>query len=349
MPNYSIPGVAVSRTRARLLGVVVVALIAALVVAWYAYSHAPVADRVRIQLRTSEIGDGIVAGTTVRLDGVPVGRITAVQPVDQGRQLLSLDLDRTQTLELTDTLSVDYAPENLFGISAVTVHPGTGGLPLRAGMVIDLGGRVDDVTMGALLRSLTDTSTQVLTPKLTELLTQFSSDLRAFAPMLRAVVTLARTVSDTQRYPSSFLIDQYGSFLRGFGDFSSATFKLFDSIMNIEVFVNDRAKYDASVNMIANQTFPAVGALADTLGTYFGSAADMFAPLLSAMAAMVPDPAAAQANLSELIDRLDRMFAAGPDGSAINVAVTLRGVPGVAIPLLGQQAFAALTAPGASR
>ncbi|WP_162958312.1 MlaD family protein [Nocardia yunnanensis] len=338
-----------SRTGARLLSVLAVVLVAVLAVAWYAYSHTPDSARLRIQLRTSQIGDGIGPGTTVRLDGVAVGRITAVEPVDQGRQLLSVELDRSQTAGLTDALSVDYAPENLFGISAVTVHPGTGGTPLRPGMVIELGGRVDDVTMGALLRSLTDTATQVLTPKLTALLTQFSSDLRAFAPILRAVVTLARTVSDTQRYASSFLIDQYGSFLHGLGDFSSATFKLFDSIMNIEVFVNDRPKYDASVNMIANQTFPAVGALADALGKYFGPAADMLTPLLSAVAATVPDPAAAQANLTDLIDRLDRMFAPGPEGPAIDVAVTLRGVPGLAIPLLGQQAFAALTTPGAGR
>ncbi|MEV6773748.1 MlaD family protein [Nocardia sp. NPDC051030] len=346
MANYSMPGVTMTRVGSRLLGLVAFGLIIALGVAWYAYKHVPESDRMRIQLRTEQIGEGITPGTTVRLDGVAVGKITDVESIDQGRQLLSLDLDRSQASSLTDSFSVDYAPENLFGISAVTLRAAAGGTPLSEGTVVDLAGRVNDVTMGALLRSLTQTSTEVLTPKLTELLTQFNGDLRAFTPILETLVTLSRAIADTQKYPSSFLIDQYGAFFNGLGTFSSASFRLFDAIMNVEVFKNDREKFDSSIDMIANKAFPAIGAIGGVSGKHFTEMTDMFTPLLTAVAATVPNPTVSQAELTELIERLNRMFADGPNGPVVNVAVTLRGVPGIAVPLFGQQLFAALTAGG---
>ncbi|WP_084654309.1 MlaD family protein [Nocardia altamirensis] len=340
MPNYSMPGVAMTRRGSRILGAC--ALVTATVVGltWRGTLDDPDPARVRIQVRTEQIGEGVDAGTTVRMDGVRVGAIAAVTGIDQGRQLITLDLDRAETVSLTDTFTIDYAPDNLFGISALTLRRATGGTALREGAVIDLAGRhadrVTDVTMGRLLRALTETSTDVLTPTLTELITQFHRDLRAFTPLLEAIVTMSRTLAETQRYPVPYLLDQYSSFFGGLGVFASATFRLLNAIMNIEVFRNDRPAYDAFIAMIVDGVFPAIGTVGDAANAQLLGYADMLTPLLHAVAATVPDPRRSQAETAALIERLDRIFADTPDGPAVNVAVVLHGMPGLSAALLGQ-------------
>ncbi|MEU7144589.1 mammalian cell entry protein [Nocardia sp. NPDC046473] len=339
MPNYSMPGVSMTRRGSLVIGALALVTTAVVILGWRGVFDNADADRVRIQLHTEQIGEGVIPGTKVRMDGVTVGKIATIASAGQG-QLITLDLNRTETASLTDAFTVDYAPDNLFGISALTLRRATGGAALHEGTVIDLAGRnadkVTDVTMGSLLRSLTETSTEVLTPKLTELITRFNGDLHAFTPLLQSMVTLSRAVADTQRYPTPYLLDQYAALFGGLGSFTSATFRLLDAVMNIEVFVNDRAKFDAFIGMVVNDVFPAIGQVGDAARGQFLGYAQMLTPLLEAMAATVPDPQRTRAEGTELIDRLNRMFADTPDGPAVNVDVVLRGMPGIATPLFGQ-------------
>ncbi|MBL1079410.1 MCE family protein [Nocardia sp. 2] len=335
----------ITRTRARTAGALLAVAVVLVAAALNAYTDRAPAERIRIQLRTEQIGEGIVAGTSVRYDGVAVGTISEVAPADQGRQLLTLDLDRTQTASLTDALTVDYAPENLFGVSAVAVRRSTGGAPLHDGQLIDLAGKVSDVTMGALLRQLTTTATDVLTPELTELLAQINGDLRAFTPILQAVIMLNTAVADTQQYPVSYLLGRYSEFFDGFGEFTSATFKLAKAVMDIEVFVTERDRYNASIDMLRRGVLGGLAGTMNVLGTHFAAATDQLAPTVAALAATIADPATARAQLTETIERLHRLFADTPDGPTVNLAVTLKGIPAVGIPMLGQQAFTALTTP----
>ncbi|WP_194820188.1 MlaD family protein [Nocardia sp. XZ_19_385] len=345
MPQFTMPGVNISRVGARLTGILAVALAVCVGVAITAFDNAGDARNLRLQLRTDQVGDGVTTGTRIRFDGVEVGRVTAVDALGDAAQMLSVELDRTQVSALTDTLRVDYAPENLFGITSLALHSGVGGQPLRAGTVLDLTGRTTDLTMGTLLRSLTETSTEVFTPQLTALLTRVGSDLRAFTPILRAMVSLGRTVADTQQYLPSYLIDQYAQFLDGTGAFGSSTFVLLHSVLNIEAFVTDRPGYDAGVDMIANELFPTIATTLDTARKHLGGYADVAAPLLSAIAATVPTPGRSQAELSELLTRLDRIFAEAPEGPRVRVAMVLRTVPGLAVPLLGQSAALPVLSP----
>ncbi|MEU0507429.1 MlaD family protein [Nocardia sp. NPDC005998] len=346
MPNYGLPGVSMGRRGSHARGAAALVVAVAVTLAWTGYQHRPDGERMRVQLRTEQIGEGIIEGTSVRLDGVDIGTITDIASIGGGRQLITLDLDKAQTSGLTEDLGVEYAPENLFGISAITLERVDGGAPLRSGSVVDLAGananRVADATMGRLLRALTETSTEVFTPQFAEVLRTFSGDLQAFTPMLEAVIMLSRTVAETQRFPSSFLIDQYASFYGGLGTFTSATFELLATVLDIEVLQHDRSKYDASVTMVTDQAFPAIGSIGDIARQHFSGYIETFAPLVAAIAATVPNPGQSHAELTELIQRLDRIFADTPNGPTINAAITLRGVPGIAVPLLGQQGFAML-------
>ncbi|MEV0251533.1 mammalian cell entry protein [Nocardia sp. NPDC050712] len=348
MPNYTIPGVTMSRRGARTLGALALVAAAVAALTWRAGLDDRPDDLLRLHLRTEQIGQGVLPGTRVRLDGMLVGSVAEIEPVGQGQQLITLDLDRGQTASLTDTLSVDYAPENLFGVSAVTLRAATGGAPLRDGALVDLSGlnasKVNDVTMGELLRALTETSTDVLTPRLSELIHQFSGQLRSFTPLFEAILTLSTAVADTQRYPSDYLLDQYAAFFTGVGDFTGSTFRLVSDILNIEIFLRDRPRYDATIAMVTGGAFPAIGRVGAVAQHYLDGYTTALTPVVAALAATVPDPRRSKAEMDELITRLHAMFVQTPDGPALSVAVTLRGMPGLAVPLLGQQSYDALGA-----
>lgn len=353
MPNYGLPGVPMSRRGSRALGAAALALTVVAGLTWRAGLDDRPPDRFQVQLRTEQIGEGVIEGTRVRYDGVTVGEITEIAAVGEGRQLITLDLDKTQTASLTDAVTVDYAPENLFGISALTLRAAEGGAPLAEGALIDLAGahadKVTDVTMGSLLRALTETSTEVLTPRLSELLATVNSEMSSFAPLWEAIITLSRAVADTQRYPAPYLIDQYSAFFGGVGDFASATFRLLHSVMNIEIFLTDRPRYDATITMVVDGALPSIGTLGDAANRHLSPYTTESTPLVAALAATVPAPGRSRAEVTELIDRLNRLFSDTPDGPAVNVAVTLRGMPGLAVPLLGTSGFAALDGSGGAR
>ncbi|AHH18456.1 Mce family protein MceA [Nocardia nova SH22a] len=342
-------GTPLRRRGAVAIGAVVIAVAAATGFTVDHYTDRPPQHRLHITLRTEQLGEGIITGTDVRLDGVVVGSVDAIASLDRGRQLLTLDLDRNQLGGATDDLDVAYAPSNLFGISTVVLKQAGPGAPLRDGSILDMTGdrasRVRDETLSRLVRMLTETSVRVLTPQLTQLITQFGSDLQQFTPFLQSITVLATTAADTLRFLPSLLIDRYGSFAGGLGQFSSSTLQLLQAILHIPIFNTDHERFDATINMLADQALPGIAKTTDVSRTYFHGYTEMYTPTLQALANTVPTPAASHDQLAELLNRLDRIFRDTPQGPALDVQVVLRGLPGLSVPLFG----ASVAAQGGAR
>lgn len=339
MPIYGIPGVSTNKRRSQVTGVIALAVVAVVAISWIVVDRARGDDRMQVVLQTDRVGDGIASGTQVRLDGVNVGSIAAIESGESGRQLITLKLNPSQLFGVTDDLAIDYAPANLFGISEVELKRGQGGSPLRENAVIDLSGdhsaRVQDATMGALIRSLSQTSNEVLTPQLTETLTKVGANLRWFTPLIEAMIATGQNLADTQKYPISFLLGQYGSTLTGAAAMIDGTVKLLDRFKNIEVLRTQRDLFDTGVNTIAKDFFPALANTLFTAQSYLSGYADMLAPILNITSQMVPSPQLSGAQLREILARLDKSFIDTPDGPILNLALTLRGVPALSVPLLG--------------
>ncbi len=292
-----------------------------------------------MNLRTEQIGDGIVAGTQVRLDGVLVGEVGGIEPADRGTQRITLRLDGSRLRNIDASLGVDYAPANLFGISEVGLRRGPGGPPLHDGASLDLtgarAGAVYDATLGALIRSLSTVTTDVLTPNLVTLLDRLARDVGAFTPFLQAVVETFRTVAAVQKYDPSYLMRQYGAALAGGAPFVAATATLIEQINTIEVLRTDREHFDATVGAVVDRLFPAVSSTMNRAGAHLDAYTSMLVPLLSALAPMVAHPQRSSAQLRELLERLGATLPNTPDGPKLNLDVELRSVPAVSVPLLG--------------
>ncbi|MGX1806095.1 MlaD family protein [Nocardia sp. NPDC055321] len=296
-------------------------------------------ERLRLVLVTEQVGDGVVAGTPVRLDGVQVGSVESIDIGDAGRQQVTVRLDSDRLRGVTDSLHVSYAPSNLFGISELGIERWVGGTPLRDGQLIDLTGdraqRIQDVTMGNLIRSLSRTTTEVLTPELAETLATLAADLEAFTPLLEAMITTGRAVADTQQLPASFLLNQYASTLAGGAPMIAGTVQILDTLTNIDILQTRRPLFDVTIKTAVNELFPGLAGLLFTAQRYGTDYTDMATPLLTQLARTVPDPALSSAQLQELIARLNSAFTETPAGTALDLALTLRGMPAISVPLLG--------------
>ncbi|MGX1811801.1 MlaD family protein [Nocardia sp. NPDC055321] len=337
MPHYGMPGVQVDRRQALAAGAVITVVVTAIVVAWTVTSGLREPDRVPVTLRTERIGEGIRPGVDVRLDGLAAGTVDDIEPGERGTQYIRLRLDPEAARALDDSMLVDYAAANLFGISEIDLRRGAGGAPLRAGAVIDLTGpgaaKAYDATMGSLLRSLSQVTNDVLTPQLSNVLARIASDVGAFTPLLQSMVVLARTVADTRTVPLSEQFGAYGSTLDGVGVFAGAIVDVIGQAYRIDVLRTDRAKFDATIDMVVQRLFPALQNTLYHAADQFSEYAGMLAPILSGAAAMVPEPQRSSAELRALLDSLR---AAMPDtgaGPVLNVDLDLRLVPALAVPL----------------
>lgn len=346
MPTYGLPGTAITAKSARRTGALACVVAVVVAAVWVGHHAVRVDARMAVTLRTERIGDGVVAGAHVRLDGVGVGEVTGISSVGGGQQQITLRLDGSQLTGLTDALVVDYAPSNLFGISEIELRRGQGGAPLREGATIDLTGaaasRVSDVTMGTLIRSLGQATNHVLTPELTGVLTGLATDAKAFTPILEAIVMLGRAVADTQRYDPSFLIGQYASTLYGTADLAGATVDLLDHINNIEVLRTDQPLFDAGVTLLTDDLFPALTRLGHVGQRHYTGYSDMLTPLLSVTAQMVPTPQKSSAELRTILERIDNSFVDTPEGPVLQLELVLRGFPVLSSPLLGSLGTAAV-------
>jgi hypothetical protein len=339
MPAYALPGTEVGPLRARILGALAVVLTLLAVLVWRVAPAGVPDDQIRVALVVGEVGAGVGEGTDVRLDGVRVGSVDTIDFAGRSKQRIELTLSGSQLFGLTDALAVDYAPGNLFGISAIELHSAMGGAALVDGSTVDLTGRdaarVHDATLAALLKSTGQLTDEVLTPKLVELLGTVSRDLTAFTPLLEAIGTTARSYAETRQLPPSVLFEQFGSALTGLPPMLTGGLTLLHAeYTNKYLAVPDQLqRFGRMFEGVQYQLLPTVTRLLSTSQQYFGEILPMLSLVLDRLAASVSTPQRSAQQLSELLTRLDAAFQDTPDGPVLRAEVALDGVPGLAGPL----------------
>ncbi|NKX85911.1 MCE family protein [Nocardia coubleae] len=336
MPPYALPGTEVGPLRARVLGVCALLVALASVLAWQVWPESLAAEQIRVTLRTERVGAGIAPGTDVRLDGVRVGTVEAIAPAGRGREQLTLVLDRPQLFGLTDTVDVEFAPGNLFGISALNLVARPGGTELGNGSSVDLDdGRVRDATLAALLRSTGGLVEQVLTPKLAALLHTIAGDLRAFTPLLEALGATLRAYADTRELPPSELASSFGSVLAGMPPMLTGAVDVLEAAYTNEYLRSPAniARFGQFWGDMQYQLLPAVTALMTTARTHFGDMMPMATLLLDEVSATMGPTGRSADQLATLLERLGAAFRDTPDGPVLRVSVELDTVPGLAGPL----------------
>ncbi|WP_405494112.1 MlaD family protein [Nocardia sp. NBC_00511] len=338
MPAYALPGTEVGPRRARVLGACAIVLTVLGVTAWRVLPEREDPADLHVALLVSQVGEGVAAGTDVRLDGVQVGSVGGIESAGAAGQRIELRLNRSQLFGLTNSMTVDYVPGNLFGISAVELHPNAGGSALTDGTTVDLTadpGGVRDATLAALLKSTGRLTGEVLTPELSDVLAKVSHDVSAFTPLLRALGATARAFAETQQLPPDLLFDRFGSVLTGLPPILTGGIDvLHASYANSYLQTPEHlARFGQMWSDVQNQLLPvATGMLALSRG-YFAGLLPLGTLLLDQLSGSISTPEQSAQQLSELLTRLTDAFHETPDGPELNLAVELDVAPGLAGPL----------------
>ena len=320
MPAYFLPGTETGPRRARVLGLCALAVTLLVAVVWRLTPDRVPADEMHVVLLVGQVGEGVGPGTDVHLDGVKVGSVRAIELVGQARERIDLSLNKSQLFGLTNTLSLDYVPGNLFGISAVELHPNSGGRALMNNSTVDMtvgdSGRVQDATLAALLKGTGQLTADVLTPKLAGLLSTASHDLSAFTPLLQAIGSTARNFAETQQIPPSLLFDRFGATLTGLPPMLTGGLAVLQaSYTNSYLQTPEHlARFSKMWTNVQYQLLPAATQTLDIARTNFAGLMPIATVILDRMAGSVSTPDRSTRQLSELLARLDNGLHDTPDG-----------------------------------
>lgn len=191
----------------------IVAVVLAVVAALPARRPAGALD---LTLSTPTLGQGILVDSNVIMRGVPVGTITSIDR-HHGIVEVGMRLESNKIHGLTDSFGFDFRPENMFGVSALSLTPREGGNSLANGQRI---ARSPDInaTMSELLNTQLASVTKVLDDTLVQFIKRAANYTSAMAPMIETGLVLANLIAETQRSSSAELVRKFNEIIESTPD-----------------------------------------------------------------------------------------------------------------------------------
>lgn len=323
------------------IGFVVCVVVAGLLIAINPFGGRS-ADDISVTIDTPYVGQGVIAGTKVVMNGIAVGKVTAISNVAAGGVRLTADLQKKPIAGLTDSMQIDFRPINYFGVTGVNIIAGGAGGPLRDGMqlhVVPAGNH----TLQALLFRLGEVSTGVLTHQLIEVIDRATRYTDALNPLIETALIVGDAVAQVQTVSTERLLVHAAGLSVAFPPFVDSVLHTGSEFINDDRNVQGRSHGDATDEEWQNLYIPtqelAAGGLFAKIGQLLSSRTGELLPVTDSIKALtdaVPPllrPEGFSETLAELRSRFEKMYAGTPEQPAVQVRVVLDRLPGVAAPM----------------
>ncbi|MGK8522607.1 Mce family protein [Nocardia asteroides] len=278
------------------------------------------------------IGDGVGTDTAVRLRGMTIGSVLAIEPLGSDRQRVRVGVAAPRLAELSTAMHTRFVSANVFGSTALELVPMPGGDPLVAGAVLDLGDRVDDFTVTRILRDSGHAVANLLSSRMSASLANAATLTEAVAPMLTSALLLARTWQRAQPAPLSELLRKSADVTEGVAAFTPSALSILTALASVTELDDDLRTRQASdtISEVSNLVFAFAGELVGALGPTSQAVdmlLDMVIPLDRAMRGVTP--------------RQVRDLTAGVDGAlrhrdgqvVLDVELLIAAVPAFRLPV----------------
>lgn len=175
--------------------------------------------QISVVIDTPYLGQGVEVGTAVVLHGVEVGKVTDTTLTTDGRVRLSADLQERPVAGLTDAMQIDYRPINYFGVPGINIDSAAQGNLIGDGSRISVAPK-GDFTVAELLSQLGDVSAAALTPQLITAIDRVTRYTDGLNPLFETMLTVTKTVADTQTVPTDLLVANAASITAALPDFA---------------------------------------------------------------------------------------------------------------------------------
>lgn len=171
-------GIGLARVRDAALGLGYLGLVLAIVVGTWAAYNQVFTDRSDIKLTTGTLGNALQKGSDVKLNGVPVGTVSEIEPRDGGATL-TLALKPDVLDELPADTTARLLPKTLFGERYVAlVRQSEGGTTLEPGDTIHQDASAPAVELEELFDELLPVLKAIQPDKLSAMLGELAQMLR---------------------------------------------------------------------------------------------------------------------------------------------------------------------------
>ncbi|MBF6076392.1 Mce family protein [Nocardia beijingensis] len=316
----------------RLRGLALLAALAVLAVAVWHTTEPARADLAGFDLLMTGIGDGVGTHTPVRLRGMTIGSVEAIEPIGPDRQRVRVGVAAPRLSELSTTMQTRFVSANVFGSTALELVPMPGGAPIAAGGTLDLGDRVDNFTVTRILRDSGRAVADVLTSRMTTSLENAASLTDAVAPMLTSALLLARTWQRARPGPLADLLRQSADVAEGVGAFTPSALSILTALASVTELDDELRTRQASdtISEVSNLVFAFAGQLVGALGPTSQAVdmlLDLVVPLDRAMRGVTPG------QLHDLATGIDGALHRRDDRVVLDVEVLIAAVPAFRFPV----------------
>jgi hypothetical protein len=319
---------------------IVVMVVAVLIGAWV-YPTVTAPTGTRVQFIVPALGPGVGSGTKVLLHGAEVGEVTEVSATDAESVTIAVVLQSGSSQLITDSVEIDFRPENYFGITAVNLATPGDGVPLADGQVIRRSA-APDFTMSTMLEQGSLVIDGTLTESMISSLDKVVQYADGLAPLIRTGIVIADSVARTQRQLPTVLMNRMNDVLAEFPAFSreaaGALYSIYDSAYNRKpdgsIGVDDAFmdETDKALELAASDLFGKAGAL---LASHDSELVPL-TQLLKTMSDPLPAIIGSGATIDKLISavtQVESAFTGTPEQKTLQLRIVLDDLPGLAGPL----------------
>lgn len=193
------PGRTASRRQLRMRGLIAVILLLCIGLVLTRYARGDFEDSFRVTVMADTIGDGLVTGADVKLNGFAIGRVAEIENSGFGHQRIELKLDRDQVGQLTDKVRARFASTTMFGSTGVELLNIGGGAPLEEGATLRIGADSTQATVTDALSKLSRIAGVLSDDDTLELLRFLTAETQGVGTTISALLGAARMLRDGQR------------------------------------------------------------------------------------------------------------------------------------------------------
>jgi hypothetical protein len=312
---------------------IVSAVAAGFVVSANPFANTP-EDQISISIDTPFVGQGVRDGTTIVMHGVQVGVVKSISSLPNGGVRLLSELQKAPTVGLTDSMEIEFRPINDFGVTGITVTPGSGGTQLRDGMRINPVSHGNS-TLQAVLSRLGDVSVGALSPQLISVLDRAVQYADGITPLIETVLTVTHTIADVQTVSTAQLLANATGVGVTFPSFTNAMLGAGEDFTAIPRQYSDvdwRNGVQEAYRVGSTELFGGFGRLESNYIDELLPAIDGLKTITDTVPVLFrPDEFGN--TLVQMRTRLETLFAGNGEQRALQVKIVLDSLPGVAAPL----------------
>lgn len=313
-------------------GVVGGALLLVLSLLFTSYAKGGFAPKFIVNIEAEQVGEGIVDGADVKMDGLRIGAVTAVESRGADKQFVRIAVDPANAEFLADNVRARFVSSNTLGMTALELfYLGPRGNRLADNATITLPRDSQTVTVTTVIRMVGEQLGKIDPGPIGRIgkVLDFEGSADGIGKMISTAIDLGRMKLGDQMLvgvdprPG---IQQGAEFTASLSGTARSALTLFrEQSARISFLVDHHDDLEAIVSLVgqvigdALKIFPNTG---------FASVLDALVSIVKPISGAVDGLSSFYSRIPQLLDAIDKSFVAGPDGSvALNIQLLLAGLP----------------------